>query len=51
MKKTVVMLYLCIFPFAVIYPQSGVFTCTSNMENIFGVHKLKIRYEIVQYIY
>jgi predicted patatin/cPLA2 family phospholipase len=44
--------YLSLFPFAFVYSQSGVDSaCKLNLENVFKVHKLKIRYENVQYIY
>jgi hypothetical protein len=50
MKKMIVMLYICLPSF--VYSQSGVGSdCNLNLENIFKVQYLKIRYETVQYIY
>ncbi|GHT78184.1 hypothetical protein FACS189464_1190 [Bacteroidia bacterium] len=52
MKKVIIVIFLCFLPFAFIYSQLGVDSdCTSNIENIFKVHDLKIKYETVQYIY
>ncbi|MDR1582978.1 MAG: hypothetical protein LBS55_06930 [Prevotellaceae bacterium] len=43
---------LSLLPFAFIYSQSEVeLDCTPNIENIFKVHDLKIKYRTVQYMY
>jgi len=52
LKKLIVVFYLCTLPFVYVYPQTGVESdCNSNLENVFKVHTLKIRYETVKYIY
>jgi hypothetical protein len=52
MKKVITVIFLSLLPFAFIYSQLGVDSdCTSNIENIFKVHDLRIKYETVQYIY
>jgi hypothetical protein len=50
--KVVIVFCLYPFPFAFVYSQSGTDSiCKSNIENIFKVHALKIKYKTVQYIY
>jgi hypothetical protein len=48
MKVVSIVFCLCFFSFAFVYSQLGT---DSNLENIFKVHDLKIRYETVEYIY
>jgi hypothetical protein len=53
--KAAVLFYLIFFPFECMYcayPQIGTdLNCAPNLESIFKVHDLKIRYEIVKCIY
>ncbi|MDR0603175.1 MAG: hypothetical protein LBG80_02585 [Bacteroidales bacterium] len=55
MKAVIIMFYLCLFPFALVYSQSGIDSvCKSNNANIDDIYKVfdhKIKYEMVQYIY
>ena len=52
MKKVIVVFYLFLLSFSFVYSQSEEdSTCKSNIETIFKVHDLKIRYEAVQYMY
>lgn len=50
--KKVIVFFLCVFSVVCAYSQTGADSdCTSDMENIFKVHDLKIKYETVQHIY
>ncbi|GHT63382.1 hypothetical protein AGMMS50239_19220 [Bacteroidia bacterium] len=52
MKKIILIVWSLLIISAFGYSQSGVDSvCTSNIENIFKVHDLKIKYKTVQYIY
>jgi hypothetical protein len=52
MKKMIIAFYLCLLPFACIYSQSEVDSvCRTNIENIFKVHELKIKYDAIQFLY
>jgi hypothetical protein len=52
MKKVIIAFYLCLFPSAFIYSQSEADSvCKPNLENIFKVQALKVRYEAVSYLY
>jgi hypothetical protein len=51
MKKIILVFYLSLFPFAFVYSKSGVDSvCKSNIENIFNVHKIKYKYQVVRFI-
>ncbi|MDR1583275.1 MAG: hypothetical protein LBS55_08475 [Prevotellaceae bacterium] len=52
MKKIIVLFFLSILSFVRVYSQTvAVSDCTPNIENMFKVNKLKIKYETVQHIY
>jgi hypothetical protein len=52
MKKMIIVICLCLLPFAYVHSQSEVaLDCNLNLESIFKVHDLKIRYEAVDYVY
>jgi len=52
MKKIFILFSLCVLPSAFVHSQTEVESdCKSNVENIFKVRTLKIRYEAVQYLY
>jgi hypothetical protein len=55
MKAVIIMFYLCLFPFALVYSQSGIDSaCKSNnanIDDIFKVYDYKIKYEMIQHIY
>ncbi len=53
-RKGIMVFYLCLFFFSLTYSQSQSETdsdCKSNIENIFKVHALKIKYEAVVSLY
>jgi len=50
--KKIAIVNFCLFSFSFAYSQSGIDSdCMLNLENIFKVHVLKIRYEAVQSLY
>ena len=53
MKKLIVVFCFSFLPFVFVYPQSGVESdcCDSMIENIFKVLGLKVKYELIQYLY
>ena len=52
MKRTIIAFCLFSLSFSFIYSQSGTDSdCMLNLENIFKVHVLKIRYEAIQSLY
>ncbi|MDR1339454.1 MAG: hypothetical protein LBK58_05310, partial [Prevotellaceae bacterium] len=52
MKKMIIVIYLCLPPFAYVYSQSEeALDCTLNLESVFKVHDHKIRYKAVDYVY
>ncbi len=53
-RRKIIIFYLCLFSFSLTYSQSQSETdsdCKSNIENIFKVHALKIKYEAVVSLY
>jgi hypothetical protein len=52
MKKIIVIFYLCLLPVALVYAQPATDSvCRANLEKIFKVLSLRIKYESIEHLY